>query len=136
MKIKCVKVNDSRVPCLMPWDEHDREDFDKLPFQKIMTADVKRNRNPRFHDKFMKLLRIVVENSEKWQTVEQLLVALKFQMNLVDLVECFDGAIRPHPRSISFEKMDDFEFEFSVYRPALTLLAKEIGKTEYELENE
>jgi len=136
MRIKGVKINSSAAPCIVPYDDQDRENFDKIPFQKIVSVDIKRTRNPKFHDKFMKLCRIVLDNSEKWDSVEQILVALKYQLGLVDLVEGIDGVLKPHPRSIAWDKMDDFEFEFTVYRPALPVLAKEIGVTVDALENE
>ena len=136
MKLNCVKVNNSQVACIVPYGEQDREDFDRIPYQAPFQVEVKKRRNPRFHDKFMKLCRIVYENSERWASVEALLMALKYQLGLVDIIEGLDGQNRLVPRSISFEKMDDFEFEYSVYRPSLPLLAREIGVTAQELEGQ
>jgi hypothetical protein len=122
------------ILCFIPSYQSDREIAESMPKSIPLFAIFRKKRNPRLHRKFFAILRMVVANSSKWQTIKQLLIAIKFELNLVDLVQCFDGSIKPYPRSIAFDEMDDLEFENCVYKPSIPLLSKETGIPEDVLE--
>lgn len=134
IKLQLSKTYINSIPCFIPAYQSDSEKIASIPREIPLSVVIQKNRNPRLHRKFMAILRTVVANSSKWHTVDQLLVALKYQLNLVDLIMGFDGSIIPHPRSIAFDEMDDFEFEHLVYKPSIPFLAKETGITEAVLE--
>lgn len=135
MKINLCKMYISGQVCLIPAYNSDKEILDKLVVGEIMKGTIKKNRNPKFHAKFMAILRMVVDNSDRWYSVEELIVALKYSLGLVDWVKCMDGGISPNPRSISFESMGDVEFDTQVYTPSLPLLARVLDITVAELES-
>ena len=69
-------------------------------------------RNGPHHRKFMALVQLVVENSETYQTVEQAMVAIKLAAAYFDPhVDPRTGEVVPVVRSISYDAMDQDEFE-------------------------
>lgn len=71
-----------------------------------------RPRNPKHHRKFFALLHVISENSETYDTTEKALVALKLVTGHFDLVvDPKSGQIVQVPKSISYERMDQDEFE-------------------------
>lgn len=95
---------------------------------EIRQVEIKNPRNLKLHNLFMAQLRIVVNNSEKWRSVDHLLAALKMALGLFDQVDGIEGKITML-RSISFESMDEDEFREKVFDPAQQILADELGIT-------
>lgn len=120
--------------CLKPAFESDFDELKKIK-DGLVDVTVKRGRNLLHHRKFFALLRVVIANSDRWQNEQQLLKALKFELDYTEKILSIDGK-RAYilPRSISFENMGQKEFE-EFYDAALPLMAKEIGVDPVELEN-
>lgn len=79
---------------------------------EVVTATIRRTRNPRFHRLFYGLLNLVFENQNRYATLEQLLDAVKLNIGYYDL-----ATIPGNPptqlvklRSISFAKLDETGF--------------------------
>lgn len=95
---------------LKPVDE-DGEDFLRsLPEGKIVKVKTWVTRNEKHHRLFFGLLKIVVENSDIWQTTDQLLDALKIATGHVEPVIMGSGKVHYKLKSISFSSMDQQEF--------------------------
>lgn len=90
--------------------EDDEESIKRLTDGKLYTIDIKKVRNPNFHAKFFALLKIVVDNTDYINT-EQVLILLKLKLGHYDKIINTNGKIVYAPKSISFSKMDDIEFE-------------------------
>ena len=130
MRIALMKHNGS----LSPAYNRDRENIGKLKDGEVYEFEVKRNRNLLHHRKFWAVLSAVCANSEKWDTPEQLLVALKMKLGYFNVVPGFDGTEIMHTGSIRFEAMDEDKFT-RFYNASLPILAAEIGVTVPELES-
>jgi hypothetical protein len=79
---------------------------------EVVTATIRRTRNPRFHRLFWALLNLVFENQDRYTTLEQLLDAVKLNIGYFDLVT-IPGKVPTQIcklRSISFAKMDETSF--------------------------
>lgn len=128
MKIAFVK----RGAALTPAYNRDRDNYAKLK-DDVYEFEVRRNRNLLHHRKFWAVLSLVVANSEKWLSAEELLVALKIKLGYFNVIHGFDGDL-VHAGSIRFEVMDQESFS-KFYDACLPLLAAELDCTVAELEN-
>lgn len=69
-------------------------------------------RNGAHHRKFFALLQLVAENSETYDTPEKALVAVKLAAGFFDpFIDPRTGEIVPVPHSISYESMEQEDFE-------------------------
>lgn len=76
---------------------------------RIETA---RPRNPGHHRKLFALLRLVADNSDTYDTIEKALTAIKLVCGYADpLIHPVTGEFSMIPRSISYEGMDQDEFD-------------------------
>lgn len=104
---------------LVPWSEMDYEKLQRIKDEQIIYVEYKKPRNPKFHNKFMALVRTVFDNQEQYQSIEALLNVFKVELGYYDTVMWRDLEIRV-PRSISFASMDEIEFE-AFYNRAVTM---------------
>lgn len=118
LKIAFTRANIGGVHCFVPASEMDAEEFGRLAFGAIYTAEFRKMRNYEFHKKFFALLGIAFDNmadSVKEQcnihTMDGMLVHLKVTLGHYELMVAFDGTPIYEPKSISFAAMDQFEFE-------------------------
>jgi len=84
--------------------------------KKIKTGEIKAVTfsNPRslqFHKKFFAMIKLVFENQNRYTSQEGILIELKLRLKWYDLHVSIDGKETLVPRSISFEKMEQHEFE-------------------------
>jgi|GEM_PF-1675346 len=71
-----------------------------------------RPRHGKHHRKFFALLQLVAENSETYDTVEKALVAIKLVTGYCDpVIHPETGELLPVPRSISYDSMEQDEFD-------------------------
>lgn len=94
---------------LEPVDEAGQEAMRNLRHGETIKITISRPRNVQHHRKFFALCSIVHANQEHYSSVEQVVAALKVATGHCDFVVTQKGwtAI---PRSISFAKMDQTEF--------------------------
>lgn len=71
---------------------------------------IRRPRSPAHHRWFFSMLRLVVSNTDYWQTEEELLDALKLATGHVRRIMKLDGEIILLPLSISFAAMGEDAF--------------------------
>lgn len=96
---------------------------------------VSRARNPMHHRKFFAILHCAFENQDKYDDMEIFRQVVLMKSGHVVFIEGTDGKTYPLPKSISFDKCSQDEFE-TIYGAALQVLSKEMGITVAELENE
>jgi hypothetical protein len=79
---------------------------------KWLRVEFSSPRNGPHHRKLMALFQLITENSETWNTVPKALVAVKLCTGHFDLMtDPTTGEITKVPKSISFESMEQEEFE-------------------------
>lgn len=94
-----------------PVDDAGREMHARLPFGEIVKSDMKRPRNQRHHRLFWALMELVFQNQERYATKNLLVAAIKTATGHADVIEIDDGRTILIPKSISFAKMDQTEFD-------------------------
>lgn len=88
-----------------------RRRLETMPEGEYVRIEIKRPRNGAHHRKFFALLTLVAENSETYGTVEKALVAVKLASGHADpLLDPTTGQVLMIPRSVSYESMDQDEF--------------------------
>lgn len=113
MKTRWTKASNDT---LIAEDEDTRAWLAKRPRHALIEATTKELRNAAMHRKFFALINLVFQNQEIYKTQDQFLEALKIASGHCDFI------LAPHPRtrethlnfvpkSISFAKMDQGEFE-------------------------
>lgn len=96
---------------LKPCYETDAEAYKKIPFDTPMEFEVKIARNLKFHKKYFAMLNLAYENQEEFKSFETFRQAVQIGAGYYDRVQRLHGEEVIVPRSISFSKMDNEEFE-------------------------
>lgn len=94
---------------------------------EFMVIDAKRSRNVQHHRKLFALLQIVLENQERFRTVDELLDFFKIATGYCETL-VFAGREYVKPKSIAFESMGQDEFE-RFFDAVCDLIAKHILPT-------
>lgn len=115
MKIYLKRQGDTLIPLSVA----DHESLKRIRDGEIIHVEYKKPRNPLFHNKFMSLVRTVYENSEQYESIDAMLNVFKVALGYYDTMWWRSMEIRI-PRSISFAKMDELEFE-EFYNKAVTM---------------
>ena len=108
---------------LAPFDDADAQRMAKIKTNEVVRAEITKPRNLLFHKKFMALVRLVFENQERYNSIEDLLVEFKLKVGNYKEHITTDGKIVYVPKSISFSQMDEYEFN-EFYNKALNVLGK------------
>lgn len=123
MKIQILR-NDYR---LQAYSEDDLEFIKGMKNNTVYMADVKLDRNPDFHRKYFKLIKIALENlPEKFvgYTSKRLRKELQMWLGYFEVMTLFeDGKESYVLDSISFENMDDTEFK-KLYDGSINILCQ------------
>lgn len=113
MKILCIATENGLVPKY----ESDREEYRKVKKGSEVVVSVGKERNYEFHKKFFALLSLTFDNLPERlhdelniHSVDDLLVRLKIDLGLYSMARYGNQSIVV-PGSISFSKMDEYEFE-------------------------
>jgi len=132
MKIHLVKTLDGSLKAS---DKEATEALKKIKLDTVVSCEIKRKRNYEHHKKFFALLNLVLENTEKYDTIDQLLVEVKLRLGYVSTL-IVDGNICYTPKSISFAKMKQDTFN-KFYSKTIDIVLKYflIGANKQELEN-
>jgi hypothetical protein len=111
---------------LKPFSDTDYELLKKIKIGSTVKAEITKPRNIQFHKKFMALVRLVFDNQDLYDNIEDLLVEFKLKAGQYQEHITTKGKIVYVPKSISFGAMDEYAFgEF--YTNALNILGKIIN---------
>jgi len=130
MKIHLIKT----LSGFSPADSEATEALKKIKLNTVVSCEVKRKRNYEHHKKFFSLLQLVLDNTEKYDTIDQLLVEVKLRLGYVDTL-IIDGNVCYTPKSISFAKMSQDMFD-KFYSKTIDIILKYflVGTDRQELE--
>lgn len=121
---------------LEPIDEMGREILAQLG-NAIVTVTVKKSRNVGHHRKFFALLALIHSNQSHYRSIDELLDAIKVYVGHCVVMQLRDGTEVRVPKSISFSKMDQTEFN-AFWDRVVKVVCEQIlpGVTKEELERE
>ncbi len=108
--------------------DSDMEAVKAIPIGESVCAKFIKSRNVRHHHKFFAMLKMVTENMpetmpDQYQNIDFLLREIKYQIGHVEIHNTLGGKVEHVPRSISFGKMDQVEFE-GFYNRAVDVVLK------------
>lgn len=125
------------IGCLVPANAQEREALRvrKLKIGTIVRMEIFSVRHFKHHRLAMKVLQIVVDNSDTLHNVDQLLTILKIKMGYVETIIDDTGRTFYLPMSIAFDQMSQDEFE-KFYRGMLVVIRRDFfpGMSEAEIE--
>ena len=124
---RTVRDTDVGHEAIMPSDRQSAEGFNRLKLHKLYRAKVWEPRNIKYHRLFFGLCNLVIQNSEKWQTVDQFRKAFLVYAGFVSIVPGINGVDIPVPDSMAFDKMDEETFDAEVMPIFWQVCAKELG---------
>ena len=105
MKIRLTKQNKA----LIPFDTEAEAVIAKWKDGDFLELDVKRPRNSQHHRKLFAMLSIVLENTDEFVSIDELLEFVKIKAGIYKIVKV--GNVHyPITQSISFAKMSQDEF--------------------------
>lgn len=131
MKVYLVKRGDG----LYIEDEIAEEVLCRIPDGSLLQCDITLPRNPKFHRKFLKLLRVGFKYWKPGEINTKYGAAAKrferYRKDIIILAGFYepvirlDGSVRIEPASISFSNMDEVEFS-ELYHKALDVLVTRV----------
>ena len=117
-----------------PVDCLSEETAKKLKIGKEYKFKVTGIRNLKFHKKFFALIKTVFENQEQFVNIEEMRKALIFDAGFREQRQNLKGEIIQYPKSISFSKMDEIEFE-ELYNKVIDIVILWLGWNRQEFIN-
>ena len=130
MKIYAQITNDNKI---VPCNDFDYDNFRKIPKNKILTFEIKKERNLLFHRKFFVLVNLLFDNQESYKNIEDFRHDLLISSGFYEERNNFlTGEIILKAKSISFAKMDNLEFQ-EVYKKVIDTALKLIPMDKKEL---
>lgn len=111
----------------------DWEESKRIPIGTEVRAT--KDRNPKFHRKFFALLNLGFDNQDNFKEFEIYRYIQIMKAGYVQYATGKDGKTYPLPKSISFDKMKEDEFE-KLFKAVLAVISKEIGITGDQAEAE
>jgi len=112
---------------LAPDDDTARHELRRLKLGDVVRCEIVKPRSVRYHRRFFAMLNTVWQACGDWQSVDELLVELKFRTGLVDRQRVYDKSTGEQiaeivtPQSIAFHNMDEDEFRVFVERCITTI---------------
>lgn len=115
MRVQLIKTREG----LSADSAHDDELLEKLRPGDVVSADIKRSRNPAFHRKAFAMLQDVFHNQDHFADFDKFREWLQIKAGIVDTTIGPDGQVFYTVKSLAFSNMDDVEFE-RTYQALLT----------------
>ncbi len=131
MDLYLVKTNNGTF---IPAYDSDHEAAKKIKSGEMVKGSITRPRNVGFHKKFFALLNLGFQNQEQYEDFESFRAVVIMKAGFYTKIATDRGAVYL-PKSISFAKMDETEFE-QVYDKVLDVIIAVIGVTKEDVEIE
>jgi len=101
-----------RLSSLIPIDDEGKEALNSIGQGELIRVKLTKARNLKHHRKFFSMLQLVLENQERFPTIDHLLTAVKIEAGFYeDAPIDVRGKLVYLPKSISFAKMDQSTFD-------------------------
>jgi hypothetical protein len=131
MKINLIKTLEG----LKPADSEATEMLKGIKLNTVVSCEVKRQRNYEHHKKFFSLLKLVIDNHEKYDNTDDLLFEIKLRLGHCSRI-IINDTVCYKPKSISFKSMDQDTFN-KFYSKTIDIILKYFltGTSQDEIEN-
>jgi len=92
------------------WGPMDAADEKALKGCDEIIFELVKKRNPKFHRKAFALFGLVLENQDKYDTIDTLMTEIKLQLGHYEEHVTLGGKLIYKPKSIAFDQMDENDF--------------------------
>lgn len=118
----------------LPASTDDKEKSNKIGVGEICKVKTVKARNYQFHKKFFALLQHGFDNQDVYDNFEVFRKEVIMRAGYFDMHTHLSGKVSIHPKSIKFEKMDEYEFS-ELYSKSIDVILQNfmVGSTEEEL---
>lgn len=101
-----------RISSLIAVDDDGRDALNSIGQGELIKVKITKARNLKHHKKFFSMIGLVFDNQDTYPTSKHLLTAVKLEAGWYEDVPITMNGV-PHyiPKSISFAKMDQLEFD-------------------------
>lgn len=131
MKITLIKkLNGTFIPAY----ESDFENAKKIAINESYEFEYKKPRNYKFHKKFFALLNLVYDNQERYNNIDHLRHDLIIEAGFYEIRYNMQGVEVYVPKSISFAKMDELEFN-ELYTRCIDVIVKYFNFNKQEIKD-
>lgn len=120
---------------LKPLYDSDLDLYKKIPFDVPFEFEVRIGRNIKFHKKFFAMLNLSFQNQEEFKSFEIFRQAVIIGAGFYEQIQRMHGEIMIIPKSISFAKMDEDEFQL-LYSSVLDTIIEYFNFPKKEIEEE
>ena len=127
---------------LKPADQESEENYKKLKLNETYKVKLTKPRNYKFHKKYFALINLCYENLNeqfiqeyKIDCIEDLRHLIMIEQKRYTLKKTYSNRLYPVIDSISFSKMDNFEFE-ELYKQTIQTVSKILCTESREIEQE
>jgi hypothetical protein len=107
MQLLLKRVNNAFIPS----SDESVEVFSKIKEGEDIMVDYKRHRNVGNHKRLFSMLQQVVQNTDKYKTVDNLLSVIKLKSGYFETVVSHKSEVFYIPKSINFASMSEDEFQ-------------------------
>lgn len=117
----------SQNKLLLPHNEETREYVSKLQVGTVISADIKKARNYENHKRFFAFIKITFDMQEFFTEIEAYRYWLTMKCGWFDTIVAPNGFTIFKAKSISFESMDEIEFN-KLFSSAIDVFLESFGK--------
>ena len=114
-----------------PVFDTDIENLKRIKIGEEVKCSITKPRNYKFHQKFFALLQLAFRNQDRYQKFDHLRIVYTLKAGYYEEIRT-DYGTHYHPKSISFAKMDQTEFE-DLFNKMVDVVVMEIGVDRKEL---
>ena len=118
-----------------PSDENSQKIMKRYKFGELAELENTIKRNLKFHKKFFAVLNLTFQNQDYTDNEKTFRKIVIIEAGYYHWIELVDGSKQKEANSISFENMDDIEFE-DLYHHVFKVCLKILGLKSEELEME
>ncbi len=112
-------------------DMEGETELTKIKQGETLRAVLTKPRNSKHHRKFFAMLTLVFENQDRYDVLEDLLTEVKLRVGHYSEHLTVKGVVIYIPKSISFDEMDQLEFD-GIYQKAINCCLKYFIKPDNE----
>lgn len=116
-------IKDNNV--FKPMFEIDRQKASKIPRGEENLFEIKRVRNPDFHKKYFKMVKMAFENQDEYNDFNRFRKIYQMKAGYHEFVETDKGGMY-WPLSIAFDKLDEIKFQ-ELYNKVWAEFEKDFG---------
>lgn len=120
--------------CLVPGDKKSIDEYKKINNGEVIIKVSEKPRNYEHHKKLFAIMQFCVDNSDFTGSVDDFLVAVKYEIGFVEHKKRIDGDDIILPKSINFEKAGQETFQ-QFYEKALNCMSNYMKMSVNDIEN-